>query len=107
MLGSQKPKHGHSQVWYIPLVGDDGVHQARRLQFWCCGRHTLLQEQQQGLMVLLIHCCPDGDERAQGKQAGLSQTSKVFYMQQRGEGAQCSYVLYSHRFQLALGSVLC
>lgn len=49
----------------VPLVGDDRVNLTARLQLGCGSGDTFLHEQEQGLMGLLLHCCPNWHEGAQ------------------------------------------
>lgn len=63
----------------IPLIGDDGVRVVVRPQVWSGRRYTLVKEQQQGLMVVLLHSCHDGNQRAQGEGGRFSRARKVIY----------------------------
>lgn len=61
----------------LPLVGDDGVRVAVRPQVWCGRCYTLVKEQQQGLMTVLLHTRHDGDQGAQGEGGRFSRARKV------------------------------
>lgn len=58
----------------LPLIANDGVNLASRLQLRCRGCHTFLHEQQQGLMGLLLYSCPYWHEGAQGDDVCLCYT---------------------------------
>lgn len=63
------------------MVSDDWIDLCCWLQLYAVRCNTLIQEQHQGLMGVLLHISPHRDEGAHGKGVGLCWASEILCSQ--------------------------